>query len=316
MAINWRAARVIWQDELDLGFRASRDFRVEIAGAPAKWMDADRLAGLQTDCRAVVAACLDGRQLEYGLFDPDGQAWHHSVITLVRDAADRRPVAFNAMPLLPVRQGAEQVEVLHLGLVMVDPSARSEGLSWILYGLTCFLLFLRGRLRPLWISSVTQVPAVVGMVAETFDQVWPGQPGTAPSFAHGHFARQIMTAHRHAFGVGKDAGYDAARGVITDAYTGGSDNLKKSYTVAAKHRDARYNAFCEATLDYDRGDDVLQIGQLNFATMRRFLLRSVPRSALPRLIVQGIVTAAQAAFAPALQWLAADRSLGQLRPAR
>ena len=316
MAFDWRTARAIWQDDLDLAFRPSPEFVVEIVGSPGKRMTPERLSQLQRDCRTVVASCLDGRQLDYGLFDPGGEAWNTTIVTLVRDAADRQPIAFNAMPLLPVRQGAEQVDVLHLGLVMVNPSARSEGLSWVLYGLTCFVLFLRGRLRPLWISSVTQVPAVVGMVAETFDQVWPGQIGTAPSFAHRHFARQIMALHRHAFGVGLDAGYDEARGVITNAYTGGSDNLKKGYAVAVKHRDAGYNQFCEKTLDYARGDDVLQIGQLNFATMQRFLLKSVPRSALPRLIVQLFVIAAQAAIAPVLQWLAADRSLGQLRPAR
>ncbi|MFL9841683.1 hypothetical protein ABS767_11975 [Sphingomonas sp. ST-64] len=316
MAFNWRIARAIWQPELDLVFRPSRAFLVEVSGSPGMWMAPGRLEQLQRDCRTVVAACLNGDQLDYGLFEADGKAWNTSVITLVRDAADRRPIAFNAMPLLPVRQGAEQIEVLHLGLVMVDPSARSAGLSWLLYGLTCFFLFLRHRLRPLWISSVTQVPAVVGMVAETFDQVWPGQDGTLPSFAHRHFARQIMASHRHAFGVGQDAGYDAVRSVITDAYTGGSDNLKKSFAVAAKHRDPRYNRFCETLLDYARGDDVLQIGQLNFATLRRFLLKSVPRSALPRLIVQLAVIATQAAVAPVLQWLAADRSLGQLRPAR
>jgi hypothetical protein len=279
-------------------------------------MTPDALATLQRDCRTVVAACLDGNQLDYGLFADHGRAWRYTVITLVRDAGNGRPIAFNAMPLLPVRQGAEQVEVLHLGLVMVDPAARSGGLSWILYGLTCFLLFLRGRLRPLWISSVTQVPAVVGMVSEIFDTVWPGQPGTAVSFAHRHFARQIMRDHRDAFGVGADAGFDEARGVITNAYTGGSDNLKKTFDVATKHRDDRYNAFCRETLDYRRGDDVLQLGQLNFATARRFLNKSVPRSALPRLAVQMLVVGAQAVVAPVAQWLAADRSLGTLRPAR
>lgn len=308
--------RGLWRHDLHIAFRPSRAFAVEIAGRPGCWMTADDLARLQDDCRRVVAACLDGRQLDYGLFAADGAAWQHSVVTLVRNATDGRPIAFNALPLLPVRQGAEEVEVLHLGLVMVDPAARSAGLSWILYGLTCFLLFVRGLMRPVWISSVTQVPAVVGMVAETFDAVWPAPGGTAPQFAHRYIARQIMQRHRHAFGVGDDAGYDDARSVITDAYTGGSDNLKKSFDVAAKHREARYNDFCRDTLDYARGDDVLQLGQINFATMRRFLQRSVPRAALPQLLAQLAVVGVQAVIAPALQWLAADRSLGALRPAR
>jgi len=316
LAFGLTAMRAMWRENLHISFRPSDEFTVEIAARPAAWMPPSSLAGLQHACRTVVAACLDGRQLDYGLFAADGRAWHRSVVTLVRDTRTGTPIAFNAMPLLPVRQGAETIDVLHLGLVMVDPGARSAGLSWILYGLTCFLLFVRGRFRPLWISSVTQVPAVVGMVAETFDRVWPGGREPVPSFAHRYFARQILCDHRDAFGVGEGAGYDADRGVITNAYTGGSDNLKKRFDVAAKHRDARYNDFCRDTLDYVRGDDVLQLGQLNFATAQRFLRRSVPRAALPQLLVQVAVLAAQAVVAPVVQWLAADRSLGALRPAR
>ena len=76
-------------------------------------------------------------------------------------------------------------EVVHLGLVMVDPSLRSSGLSWVLYGLTCLVLFVRRQLRPLWLSNVTQVPAIVGMVSETFSDVFPApDPQAHCSFEH------------------------------------------------------------------------------------------------------------------------------------
>jgi hypothetical protein len=303
-------------DFLRLRFRPDRHHSVEIIECPGLSLNQQDLNALVKDCRAVVASCLNGNQLEYGLFAPGGAAWDRSVITLVRSTDDGRPIAFNAMPLLPVMRGGQASHVLHLGLVMVDPRERGGGLSWILYGLTCFALFVRGGLRPLWISSVTQVPAVVGMVAETFDQVYPGQAGTAPSFAHRYLAHQIMAGERAAFGVGDDAGFDPEAQVITNAYTGGSENLKKSFAVAAKHREARYNMFCAAALNYDRGDDVLQIGQLDLGSARRFLARSVPRGALPQLAAQGLMIGVQAVLAPLLQWLDADTPLGRLRPAR
>lgn len=301
---------------LDVRFRAGHAHAVEIVERPGRSLDVARLEQLRTDCQSVVAACLDGRQLDYGLFDPDGAAWDRTVVTLVRRLEDGRAIAFNAMPLLDVRQNGQESELLHLGLVMVDPAERSGGLSWILYGLTCFALFVRGGMRPLWVSSVTQVPAVVGMIAETFDQVYPGQEGTPPTFVHRHLAHQVMSRHRATFGVGPDAGFDPDRQVITNAYTGGSDNLKKSFAVAAKHREQRYNDFCAAELDYERGDDLLQIGRIDLGAARRFLSRSVPRSALPQLAVQLAVLGTQAVVAPLLQWLDADKPLGRLRPAR
>jgi hypothetical protein len=300
---------------LRLSFRPSRDFGVEIVERPALSLAPAELEALTDGCRAVVAACLDGRELEYGLFAPDGRAWARSVITLVRQASDGRPVAFNAMPLLRVLRGGQQTDVLHLGLVMIDPAQRSAGLSWILYGLTCFALFLRRGLRPLWVSSVTQVPAVVGMVAETFDAVYPTPAGGRPSFAHRHIAHQIMAHERSAFGVGDDAVFDPETQLITNAYTGGSENLKKSFEVAAKHRDERYNRFCAERLDYARGDDVLQIGRIDLATARRFAARSVPRDAVLQLAVAALFVSVQAFVAPLMQWLDASQPYGRLRPA-
>lgn len=301
---------------LRLQFRASSEAWVEIVERPGLTMSPKDLDTLIADCRQVVAACLNGAQLDYGLFAEDGAAWRTSVVTLVRHADGGKPIAFNAMPLIPVARGGEVAHVLHLGLVMVDPAVRSAGLSWILYGLTCFALFVRGGLRPLWISSVTQVPAVVGMVAETFDDVYPAGRAAAPSFAHRLLAHQIMARSRFVFGVGDDAGFDVEKHVITNAYTGGSDNLKKTFDVAAKHRDARYNDYCSQALDYARGDDVLQIGRLDVGTAQRYLRRSVPRSALPQLAAQGLFLAVQAVIAPVLQWLDASRPLDRLRPAR
>lgn len=305
--------KAIAGETLSVTFNASREYRVWIVERPGTTLTADALASLKQQCEAVVRACLGDEMLDYGLFAEGGEAWGRSVITLVTRTGDGGPVAFNAMPLLDVIRSGEPEAVLHLGLVMVDPAERSGGLSWILYGLTCFALFLRQGLRPLWISSVTQVPAVVGMVAETFSNIYPAQGRTPQSFTHRHLAHQIMRQHRHAFGVGDDAGFDADRQVITNAYTGGSDNLKKTFDIAAKHRYGEYNAFCERELDYARGDDVLQIGALDLAAGQRFLARSVPRSALPQLAVQAAVLLTGALLVPLIQWLDPDRPYGRLR---
>jgi hypothetical protein len=307
--------QILTSDQLDLRFRPSRDLDVRIVERPGAWMPADELSTLIADCRTVADACLDGSDLDYGILSEEAGAAERTVVTLIR-WADGKPIAFNALPLMPVSLGGETTEVLHLGLVMVHPLERSSGLSWILYGLTCFLLFVRRQLRPLWVSSVTQVPAVVGMVSETFDDVWPATPDTSATFSHRYLGRQIMQTHRAAFGVGPEADYDDARGIIMNAYTGGSDNLKKTFEVAAKHRHDHFNAFCGRELDYVRGDDVLQIGQINLNTAQRFLLKTMPRSALPQMAVQVAILGLQSVIAPLAQWLNGRRSLGRLRTAQ
>jgi hypothetical protein len=118
------------------------------------------------------------------------------------------------------------------------------------------------------------------------------------------------------FGVGDEAGFDETRFVISNAYTGGSDSLKKSFTAAPKHRDDVYNAFCARELDYARGDDVLQIGRIDLAGARRYVMREVPSGSLPALLAASAVLALQRLVLPLLHWLDDSRQFGILRPRR
>ncbi|MDX2234282.1 MAG: hypothetical protein NW200_07270 [Hyphomonadaceae bacterium] len=314
-------AAMLWlrglvQSHLDLRFSPAPAVETRVVDRPGLWMSAEALAALTADVRAVARETLPTGDLTYGVLSGDPERLKASVITLVYDRQSGRPVAFNALAWMPVTLRGRPVDVLHMGLVMVSPAVRSQGLSWILYGLTCFLLFARGGMRPVWISNVTQVPAVVGMVAESFAQVFPTPDGAPQSFEHLLIARQIMRSHRHVFGVGADAGFDEARGVITNAYTGGSDDLKKSFEQAAKHRQDKYNAFCNAMLDYARGDDFLQIGQVNMAAAQKYAFAEVPRASLPGVVLSGAFLALQSLLLPLIHWLDARRPWGSLRPHR
>lgn len=291
----------------------SGPYRVRIMERPGRWMEDGALDRLAADLRQVAAATLDEGGLTYGVFSPDRARYADSIITLVT-APDGRPVAFNALAVMEVATEPRPTEVLHLGLVMVDPDARSRSLSWVLYGLTCFLLFFKRQFRPLWISNVTQVPAVVGMVSGMFSDIYP-QPGAARrSLRHLLIARRIMEGHRHVFGVGPEAGFDEDRFVITNAYTGGSDDLKKSFEAAPKHRDAEFNDFCEAVLDYDRGDDVIQLGRLDLPAIRRYLAREVPKTRIAGLLLTGAIVALQRLILPVLHWSDSTRPYSILRP--
>jgi hypothetical protein len=299
---------------IDTTLPAGRGLRSRIVERPALALEPGDLAQLIADVRTVARTTLGGNELTYGIFSGDHETLSRTVLTVVYDKATGEPVAFNALALLAASLGGRQIEVLHLGLVMTAPRARGGGLSAVLYGLTCVLLFVRRQCRPLWISSVTQVPAVVGMVAETFSDVYPGQPTTRASFQHRLLARQIMRHWRHAFGVGLEAGFDEDRFVITDAYTGGSDNLKKSFDQAAKHRDERYGQLCQGQLDYARGDDLLQLGKIDMRAAARYLAKVAPPDSVGGLIGRLALMLAQASALPLIHWLDDTQTWGSLRP--
>jgi hypothetical protein len=306
----------LWmQPRFDIRLKADAGTDVQVVERPGLWWDDAALERLQEDLRTVARAAMPEMDLHYGVFLPGREALARSVVTLVRDRATGKPIAFNALALIEADMAGQPTTLLHLGLVCIDPGARGKGLSWILYGLTCFLLFARNGMRPLWVSNVTQVPAVAGMVAETFEDVYPSAlPGARRSLQHLLLARSLMGAHRYVFGVGPEAGFDEERFVATNAYTGGSDALKKAFEVAAHHRNPVHNAFCAAQLDYERGDDLVQIGRISMGAATTYLRDHVPRRSLAALGVAVAAIALQRALLPVTHWLDTTRPWRNLQP--
>jgi hypothetical protein len=303
------------QDYLDLTMRTAPSVVARIVERPGAWMSEPDINKLVADVRAVARSTLPEGQLEYGILTGDRRRLERSIVTVLYDKSTNKPLAFNALAAMDASLHGRPADVLHLGLVMIDPGARSQGFSWVLYGLTCLVLFFRNQLRPLWLSNVTQVPAVVGMVTETFSNVFPSpDPKARRSFEHLLLARQIMADHRFVFGVGPDAGFDENRFVITNAYTGGSDDLKKSFEEAPKHRNPVYNEFCARELDYDRGDDVLQLCQVNLETAKLFVLKDVPRRSLLSVAGTLAFVSLNRLVLPIVYWFSSDRQWGILRP--
>lgn len=298
---------------LDLKLPASREVTIRVIEFPGRWMQPSQIETLLGEMRQVVRRGI-GKDLDYGILTGDPERLRNGIVTLLYDKASGAPIAFNALSAMPLEVKGRSAEAIHLGLVMVDPGHRTQGLSWVLYGLTCILIFVRRGLRPIWISNVTQVPAIIGKVAEAFLTAYPNpfEPSRR-SFEHVTVAREIMRKHRHVFGVADEAGFDEERLVITNAYTGGSDNLKKTFEQAPKHRDERANELCRRELDYDRGDDFLQLARLDLPSARKYLLREVPRDSLPAVLYQVGFLLLGRVLLPLAHWLNPAEPLGDLR---
>jgi hypothetical protein len=304
---------VRWMKYLDVNLPVGRDIRVRVVECPGEWMEPENVADLLEDMREVVRQGI-GKDLGYGVLAGDPERVRRAVITLLYERRQRRLIAFNALSYMTIELRGRSTRALHLGLVMIDPGYRAKGLSWVLYGLTCMLVFVRQGLRPLWISNVTQVPSIVGKVAESFVTAYPNPfHNSRRSFDHLCVGREIMRKHRNVFGVGPEAGFDEEHFVITNAYTGGSDNLKKTYAEAPKHRDERANELCRSQLNYDRGDDFLQVACFDQSAALRYLLRDVPRNSLPGLLYRLVFLLLGRILLPLLHWLSPREAMGELR---
>ena len=304
----------IFQRHMFCSLRLPGNRRVLIAERPGLWMSDADLEAWARPCREIAQESLQGKELDYGVFKGSGPFWSEAIITLIEDRDTGQTLAFNVMRLLPVQLGGREEEVLHLGLTMVSPQARGQALTSSLYILTCVLYYFRRQCRPFWISSVSQVPAAVGLVGETFVDVFPGLDRSAlPPARHLGLATQIMANHRSAFGVSADAAFREDRFVIEDAYRGGSDHLKKAFGDAPAHRLDAYNRLCSEELDYARGDDFLQIGRANAEAARRILRRRLEGLAGTGFSLQLASLFLSSLVAPLAQWLNPARTQGDLR---
>lgn len=145
MVTSW--LKLLRQTYIDIILFPSPELYTRIVERPGLWMEAVR-----ADLRAVASHILPAGDLTYGIFSGDSSVFNQTIITLIYRREDDCHVAFNALSLMECELGQGAEQVLHLGLVMVDPNERHKGFSWILYGLTCFLLFLRNQFRPVWVS--------------------------------------------------------------------------------------------------------------------------------------------------------------------
>ena len=304
-----------FREHLDLSFRTGRGaFSVRIIERPGEWMEPAALDDLVRSMRAVVASHGKG-DLDYGVLTGSRESLSRCVLTIVYEAANGTPVAFNAISLLDVTIRARPSQVVHLGLVMINPAFRERGLTWVLTAFTTFLLFVRRGFQPFWVSNVSQVPAAIGVMCEATVDAFPSPvPGARRSFEHLVIARQIMKRHRAVFGVGPEATFDEDRFIIQNAYTGGSDHLKKRFNEAPKHRDPAYNQLCEQQLDYSRGDDFLQLGRVSLFTLYRSLVRDLPKEGARTALTFLLYAAVDTILMPVLRWLDASKAFDDLRP--
>jgi len=211
---------------------------------------------------------------------PEGAGLDDKVIVVARERvqwpSDRRGkmLAFNSAVLLSIPRIS--TPVLHLGLTCILPRARSYGLTKVLTARVVIQTFLRFnalRRNKLWITSVACVISSLGSVARGFDNVRPSPeyPHAPPSEMHAHIATFVSSSPgiREAMYISPDCVYDPDKSVFQGSVKG---------TVFAKERDdEQYHyrhketqMFYDSRIDWERGDEVLQIWNMSHVNVLLF----------------------------------------------
>jgi hypothetical protein len=232
---------------------------------PATWLSASATQQLVRDMRQVAMEAQGNEVIpNCGGLQGDLEDLKQRVINIAYDKRSNQPIGFCSQIYLEVPLQTQKETVLHTGLAYVSPAHRQQSFISTLYSLSNLVVLLKRGFRPIWISNVSQVPAVIGSASTYYTNVYPDPIHQKVQTAqHRTLFEQIVRHHSTTFGTAKSVAYDLDNHIIFDSYTGGSDNLKKTFESCSLHRNQVVNEFCKRHLNYERGDDFLQIGQLS-----------------------------------------------------
>lgn len=241
---------------------------------PGIWCHADEINNIKRDLMTVAEKAQNGKEIPtYGVFSENNEPFKNVLITIIYSHTYREPVAFSAQVKFHLNIDSKDIDVVHTGLCYIVPEQRGKGLTRFLFLYSMMVRLLISRFRAVWVSSVSQVPSVIGVVAESLQNTFPDPlKQVKQTSMHKKIGIAIMQNHRESFGVADDCKYNEDTQVIEDSYVNTeSFNLQKSFHEAMKHRDERVNAFCKEQLNYEVGDDFLQIGQVSISCVLIFL---------------------------------------------
>lgn len=261
-------------------------YAISIYHRPGQRLGATELQELHRELCDVARACLDELH-DYQCLTGKREEFSRLTIAVARDAKGKM-MGFCSSYLL---ECGEATPILHLGLTCVSPEARGGGLT---HSLTLKVivdhLLRHSWFRPVWISNVACVLSSLGNVGLHFEDVYPSPFLPEPTPKHRHLARLIESRYRDEMLIPADCRFDAQRFVFEGSVKGTSFE-KDSHDRRFAHRQEWVNRYYRKLINFERGDEVLQIGKVSFLSYPKYLVRSLRRGqgSLPLLEGQAIL---------------------------
>ncbi|MCG8683500.1 MAG: hypothetical protein MI892_01380 [Desulfobacterales bacterium] len=244
-------------------------FHIEVFEEPGRVLGDAPFAALSNDIQDIATSCfhtLPDYQAMIGTRD----ALSDKLISIARDDTGKAK-GFCSMVFLDIGGVGR---VLHLGLTCVRPEARGKRLTHFLVkkALTGYLL-KQNPFGKIWISNCAAVLSSLGNVAMHFEKVFPSPfYSGSPSATHLKIARAIDSRFREKMYVLPDAILDEER-FIFRASVKNTVFHKEKDDLAFHHRKNGLNRFYANIMNFEQGDEVLQIGYFRMVSVIKYVLR-------------------------------------------
>lgn len=251
----------------------NQQHKIDFIYCPGRsWSDED-LATLVEELRDIASTCFDSVPL-YQCLTGERAELARNVITVAR-TPEGRADGFSSAVLMDV-DGVGPV--LHIGLTAVRPTTRSLGLTHRLMSKLIWRYITRHRyLRTSWFTNVSCLLNTLGQFGLNFDQVYPSPNGPpVPSETHRLIARAVDEKYRKPIYIGEKSTFEWETFVFrecskTTVFRKSADDKR------FHHRDPNINNFYMRLLNFEDGDELLQVGQLSVPAYIRYSARMQKR---------------------------------------
>lgn len=248
--------------------------RLEIYNRPGKSLSEENLKKLHGEILSVARESLDEIP-HYQCLTGERKEYSRVIISLARNE-NGKVLGFCSSYILEV--GKEKV--LHLGLTCVSPEARGLGLTHKLSSkVVKFYLLRYSLLKAAWISNVACVLSSLGNVALHFENVYPSPFKKMPSKKQKEIAQFISENYRFELYINRGAEFCDKSFVFRESVTGTMFE-KSADDKNFFHRDSELNQFYRTRINFERGDEILQIGKVSLLSIPKYFIKKTAKMLL------------------------------------
>ncbi|MFH1152990.1 MAG: hypothetical protein V1793_04155 [Pseudomonadota bacterium] len=245
------------------------ELRIEFFFRPGTWWTDEQLRGYTGELEEIAGDCFM-EVPRYQCLTGDRKELSRNVITIARDHANRA-IAFCSAVILEV-DGFQNI--LHLGLTCVRKEARGMSLTHRLTSRLIMGYLLRTSiLKKIWVTNVACVISSLGNVAMHFENVYPSLYGkTQPSSQHLDIARSVDLQFRIPIAINQDAVFEPETFVFRGSVDG-TVFQKSQKDSRYFHRDSDLTFYYSSLMNFKKGDEVLQVGQVGLLSYPKYKLK-------------------------------------------
>ena len=173
------------------------DILYKVYERPGLWCSDSELSKMTNDMIKVAKVSQAGKNIPcYGALQNDRDDMKDRLLTIAYCKNSHQPLGFSAQKFLKIKSLKFSEEILHLGLMYTDPDVRGKNLSYLLNVFPNVVVLIKSGFRDIWISNVTQVPAALGMVDESYKDTFPNKSKKPQSFYHKKLSSLVFMQHK------------------------------------------------------------------------------------------------------------------------